>query len=45
MPLSFMRNVRAPEFASGLDWIGAESPPRLADLAGRFALLDFWTSG
>lgn len=44
MSLDFLRNVHAPEFPEGLDWIGSE-PLRLADLRGRFVLLDFWTFG
>jgi len=39
-----MRNVRAPEFPDGLDWIGCD-PLRLAQLRGKFVLLDFWTFG
>ena len=33
MSLDFLRNVHAPEFPEGLDWIGSE-PLRLADLRG-----------
>ncbi len=39
-----MRNVRAPEFPEGLDWIGS-TPLRLSGLRGKFVLLDFWTFG
>ena len=35
MSLDFLRNVHAPEFPEGLDWIGSE-PLRLADLRGSF---------
>lgn len=45
MAFSFMRNVEAPEFPTGLDWIGVDSPLTLASLRGRFVLLDFWTYG
>lgn len=37
--------VHAPEFAEGLDWLGTMGPVHVADLAGRIALLDFWTYG
>lgn len=37
--------VRATDFPEGLDWLGVRRPIALADLAGRFALLDFWTFG
>lgn len=38
--------VRAPDFPSGLDWIGTGGrSPTLADFRGRFLLLDFWTYG
>jgi thiol-disulfide isomerase/thioredoxin len=43
-PARYAGAVRAPEFPTGLDWIG--SPPRrLAELRGKVVLLDFWTSG
>ncbi|WP_300641329.1 NHL domain-containing thioredoxin family protein [Nocardioides sp.] len=34
--------VRAPELV-GRGWLNTDGPLRLADLRGRFALLDFWT--
>ena len=36
--------VRAPDFPTGLDWVNS-SPVRLADLRGKFVILDFWTAG
>jgi hypothetical protein len=35
----------APEFPDDLDWINTDGPLRLADLRGKFVLLDFWTYG
>ncbi|HEX7004749.1 MAG TPA: thioredoxin-like domain-containing protein [Trueperaceae bacterium] len=35
----------APEFPSGLEWINSERPLQLADLRGKFVLLDFLTYG
>lgn len=41
-----MPAVRAPEFPSGLEWIGTGGRSlALADLRGRFVILDFWTYG
>jgi hypothetical protein len=38
--------VRAPDFPSGLDWIGTDARAlTIADLRGRIAILDFWTYG
>lgn len=37
------RTVRAPEFPADLSWLNTAEPLRLADLRGRFVLLDFWT--
>lgn len=35
--------VRAPELVGRGGWIGTDRPLALADLRGRFLLLDFWT--
>ncbi len=37
--------IRAPDFPTDLDWINTNGPIRLADLRGKFVLLDFWTYG
>ena len=39
----FTGQVRAPEFPPDTVWVGAATPPRLADKRGRLVLLDFWT--
>lgn len=35
----------APEFPPDLDWLNIAAPLKLADLRGKFVLLDFWTYG
>jgi len=35
--------IHAPEFRAGLAWLKTERPLTLADLRGRFVLLEFWT--
>ncbi len=39
----FPRRIPAPEFPQDMTWINAARPLRLADLRGKFVLLDFWT--
>lgn len=41
----FGRTVHAPDFQTGLDWIGTSRPLMLEDLRGKAVLLDFWTYG
>ncbi len=43
IPTPFEGLVRAPEFPTDLDWLNTASPLRIADLKGKFVLLDFWT--
>jgi len=35
----------APEFPEGLDWVNTPRRLTLADLRGRFTVLEFWTYG
>lgn len=39
----FPRRIKSPELAPGLPWINTNKPVSLADLKGKFVLLDFWT--
>ena len=39
----FPRRIEAPEFPSDLTWLNTSSRVKLADLRGKFVLLDFWT--
>lgn len=38
-----LASVNAPEFPAGLDWFNTDEPLSLAELRGRFVLLEFWT--
>ena len=40
---SYAGKVRAPEFASSLDWLNVSRPLSIQDLRGRLAIIDFWT--
>lgn len=35
--------IRAPEFPQGLEWLNVDKPLKIAELKGKFVLLDFWT--
>ncbi len=39
----FSRRVDAPAFEGGLEWFNTSKPLKLAQLRGKFVLLDFWT--
>jgi thiol-disulfide isomerase/thioredoxin len=39
----FSRRLPAPSLDGGLEWLNTEKPLSLADLRGKFVLLDFWT--
>ncbi|MEX2558674.1 MAG: hypothetical protein WD403_02115, partial [Pirellulales bacterium] len=39
----FPHRIKAPELSGGLGWINTAGPLELADLKGKFVLLDFWT--
>ena len=40
-----MRNVHAPDFPPGLNWVNTAAPLDMRALGGRVTLLDFWTYG
>ena len=37
--------IGAPEFPSGVDWVGTARPLALSELRGKVVVLDFWTAG
>ncbi len=41
--LRYAGTVRAPEFPEDIPWLNTDRPLSLAELRGRFVLLDFWT--
>lgn len=40
----FAAPTRAPEFPRDLDWLNVSRPLSMAELRGRFVLLEMWTS-
>jgi thiol-disulfide isomerase/thioredoxin len=42
---SYRGNIRAPEFPPDLEWLNTGRRLTLAELRGKFVLLDFWTYG
>ncbi len=43
MEFPYNNRIPAPELAGGVAWINTAGPLELADLKGKFVLLDFWT--
>jgi DNA-binding beta-propeller fold protein YncE len=39
----FRQRVRVPPLPEGLEWLNTAGPLELADLRGKFVLMDFWT--
>lgn len=37
--------IAAPQFPDGLEWLNVPQALTIADLRGRFVILDFWTYG
>ena len=37
------KQVRAPEFPGGLEWLNSEHPVTIEGLRGKLIILDFWT--
>jgi len=42
-PHPFRNRVPVPEFPQGASWLNTQGPLRMADLRGKFVVLDFWT--
>jgi len=41
--VEYLPHKQAPTLRTGLDWLNTEAPLTLADLKGKFVLLNFWT--
>ena len=37
------KQVHAPEFPRGLEWLNSEHPVTIKGLRGKLIILDFWT--
>jgi thiol-disulfide isomerase/thioredoxin len=42
-PFPYRNRIPSPDLSGGLAWINTAGPLELADLKGKFVLLDFWT--